>query len=264
MNRRRTTPSVRRLAKPWVQRVRRAHVPVVGPLRRCFRLAYVLHVAIREALALSCKVMWYEPLWRSQCIAVGRNFQMERLPYLFGQGRIDIGCDVRLSGKSSVIFTSCPEASPEVRIGDGTFIGHNCRLNIASSVAIGRYCLIAGGVIIADNDGHPLDAGRRRRNEPMSAESIRAVSIGDDVWIGAGAQVLKGVTIGDRSIVGAGAIVTRDVPPDVVVAGNPARIVKHLSGDVRHSASVLANKSSRSISDRKDVADKPSKSSLLA
>lgn len=226
MNDHRTTPNLRRLAKPWVQRCRRAHVPVVGPLRGCFRFAYVLHVAVREALALVCKVMWYEPLWRSQCIAVGRNFQMEKLPYLFGQGRIIIGCDVRLSGKSSVIFTSRPEASPEVRIGDGTFVGHNCRLNIASSVTIGRHCLIAGGVIIADNDGHPLDAWRRRRNEPMSAESIRAVSIGDDVWIGAGAQVLKGVTIGDRSIVGAGAIVTRDVPPDVVVAGNPARIIK--------------------------------------
>jgi maltose O-acetyltransferase len=52
--------------------------------------------------------------------------------------------------------------------------------------------------------------------------------IEDDVWIGANAIILKGVTIGARSIVGAGAVVSRDVPPDCVVAGNPARVVKEL------------------------------------
>ncbi|HEX5446007.1 MAG TPA: acyltransferase [Pirellulales bacterium] len=233
MNSRSLAPNLRRLAKPWVRRLRRAHLPVVGPLRWWFRGCYALHVAAREAIALACKVCWYEPLWRSQCAAVGRNFQMEQLPYLFGRGRIVIGSNVRLSGKSNVIFTDGRGDLPELRIGDGTFVGHNCRLTIAASMTIGRHCLIAGGVTIADNDGHPLDAQRRRRNEPMTAASIRAVSIGDDVWIGNGAQVLKGVTIGDRSIVGAGAVVARDVPPDVVVAGNPARIVKQLSSAAR-------------------------------
>jgi acetyltransferase-like isoleucine patch superfamily enzyme len=49
------------------------------------------------------------------------------------------------------------------------------------------------------------------------------------VWIGAGALILKGVTIGPRSVVAARSVVTTDVPPDVVVAGNPARIVRHLT-----------------------------------
>ena len=217
------------MAKPWVGRCRQAHVPVVGPLRILFRGGYALHVAAREALALVCKIVWYEPLWRSQCAAIGHNFQMERIPYLWGRGRIVIGTNVRLSGKSSIIFTDLGPDVPELRIGDGTFIGHNCRLSIADAVTIGRHCLIAGGVTIADNDGHPLDAARRRANEPMPAEAVRRVSIGDDVWIGAGAQVLKGVTIGDSSVVGAGAIVTRNVPSDVVVVGNPARIVTHLA-----------------------------------
>ncbi|RYY70023.1 MAG: sugar O-acetyltransferase, partial [Chitinophagaceae bacterium] len=52
--------------------------------------------------------------------------------------------------------------------------------------------------------------------------------IEDDVWIGAGAIILQGVTVGKKSIVGAGAVVTKDVPPGVVVAGNPARIIKTL------------------------------------
>lgn len=220
---------LRRWAKPWVVRCRGAHLPMVGPLHWAFGGCYALHVAARESIALVAKFCWYEPLWRSQCAEVGRNFQMEQLPYLFGHGRIVLGSNVRLSGKSSIIFSHRPSSPPLLRVGDGTFIGHNCSLHIADAVTIGEHCLIAGGVRISDNDGHPLDPIRRRRNEAMPREAIRAVSIGDDVWIGAGAQVLKGVAIGDRSVVGAGAIVARDVPSDVVVAGNPARIVKRLT-----------------------------------
>jgi len=64
--------------------------------------------------------------------------------------------------------------------------------------------------------------------------------IGDDVWIGAGARILKGVSIGDRSIVGTGAVVTKSIPPDVIVAGNPAQVVKSLvtSGMERDGACV--------------------------
>ena len=81
---------------------------------------------------------------------------------------------------------------------------------------------------IQDHDGHPIDATRRRRNEPPPAHEVKAVTIGDDVWIGSGAMILKGVSIGDRAIVGARAVVTKDVPADAIVAGNPARIVRDL------------------------------------
>ena len=55
------------------------------------------------------------------------------------------------------------------------------------------------------------------------------VHIGKNVWVGAGAIILPGITIGDNSVVGAGAIVTKDVPENVVVVGNPARIIKHIN-----------------------------------
>jgi acetyltransferase-like isoleucine patch superfamily enzyme len=63
------------------------------------------------------------------------------------------------------------------------------------------------------------------------AEGISCIQIGNDVWIGTGATILKGVTIGDRSVVAACAVVTHPVPADVIVAGNPARIVKNLLAD---------------------------------
>ena len=93
--------------------------------------------------------------------------------------------------------------------------------------------LVAGGVTVADSDFHPLEplarladtialspVGDRGRRPPVEA---RPVVIGDDVWIGYNATVLKGVRIGDGAVIAPGAVVTRDVPPGVEVAGNPAR-----------------------------------------
>nr|WP_315850306.1 DapH/DapD/GlmU-related protein [Gemmata sp. SH-PL17] len=77
-------------------------------------------------------------------------------------------------------------------------------------------------------DGHPVDANRRRAGDPTPPESIAPVIIGDDVWIGRGAVILKGVSIGHRAIVAAHSVVTKNVPADAIVAGNPARVVKEL------------------------------------
>jgi maltose O-acetyltransferase len=69
---------------------------------------------------------------------------------------------------------------------------------------------------------HPVAAGPRRDKW----EAARPIVIGDNVWLGGGAIVLPGVTIGANTVVGAGAVVVRDLPPDVVAVGNPARVVR--------------------------------------
>jgi acetyltransferase-like isoleucine patch superfamily enzyme len=204
------------------------HVPVGPWSRPLFRLLHAFHVGAREGLGWGLRFFWYEPLFRSQCLAVGEGFQMEQLPYLTGKGRIVIGRGVRLSGKPSIGFSNRLGGDPELSVGDGTFIGHDCSFYVARSVRIGRHCLLAGGVKVYDVDAHPYDAALRRALIPFPPENSRPVVIGDDVWVGARATILKGVTIGDRSIVGTGAVVTGDVPADVVVAGNPARVLKHL------------------------------------
>lgn len=226
---RRAGATMRAKIKPLVVRALTAHVPVAGPLRSLFRLLYVVHVGVREGLGQGLRFVWYEPLLRSQCEAVGTAFRMEQLPYIWGSGRIVIGDRVRLSGKSSISFHHAGRGVPELTIGDGSFLGHDCSLAIASSIAIGRHVLVAGGARISDYDGHPVDAASRRAGDPTPPDTVRPVIIEDDVWIGADARILKGVRIGARSIVGSGAVVTRSVPPDVVVAGNPARVVRKLT-----------------------------------
>lgn len=205
------------------------HIPVGRLNRRLFGTGYQIHCALRAVTGWSLRFLWFEPLFRSQCESVGTGFQMEQLPYIVGKGRIVVGDNVRFSGKPSMTFSSRYSAEPTLQIESGSFLGHNCAMTIARSIHIGRNSLVAGNVRISDFDGHPLDADLRRRGEPAAADDAHPVSIGNDVWIGQGAVILKGVTIGDRAVVGARAVVTADVPADVVVAGNPARIVKQLN-----------------------------------
>lgn len=213
----------------WLaKKILRFHLPVFWLTRPFFSLCYFAHVAGRETLASLLRFFWYEPLFRSRCERVGDAFQMEDLPYIDGTGKIALGDHVTFGGRPTFIFGNRGERTPEVTIGNHTFLGHGSSYVCSSSITIGNHCLIAGGVRISDYDGHPVDAERRRAGDPTPPEGIRPVVIGDDVWLGEGAMILKGVRVGDRSIVGAGAVVTKDVPPDVVVAGNPARVVKQL------------------------------------
>jgi len=211
------------------------HLPVFWLTRPLFSFCYYLHVFLRESWLRLARFLWYEPLFRSQCVRVGRGFQMETLPYIHGTGAIVVGDNVCFGGQPVFIFGNRGEQLPEITLGDGSFLGHLVILSCARQIHIGKNCLIAGGVQISDYDGHPLQAERRRAGEPTPLENIRPVIIEDDVWIGQSAIILKGVRIGARSIVGAGAVVTKEVPPDVIVAGNPARVVKPLVPDPTQS-----------------------------
>jgi acetyltransferase-like isoleucine patch superfamily enzyme len=202
-----------------------------------FSLGYRLHVLLRESWIFVWRFFWNEPLFRSQCEAVGPGLVMEELPYIQGRGRIRLGERVRLSGQPQISFgRPRPDGSlPTLSIGDGTFIGHHCGFNVGDSVTIGQNCLLATTVTFYDQDGHPLDAERRRAGEPTPPEQIRPIVVGDDVWIGAGSVILKGVTIGDRAIIAARSVVTKDVPADAIVGGNPAKILSVASSAVAPS-----------------------------
>ncbi|MBA2586560.1 MAG: acyltransferase [Chthoniobacterales bacterium] len=105
-------------------------------------------------------------------------------------------------------------------------------------IEIGSHCLVSWNVGIADSDFHPLEPAQRiidahalapfyKDRPPRPPLRTAPVIIGDNVWIGMNAVILKGVAIGENSVVAAGAVVTKSVPENCVVAGNPAKIVKY-------------------------------------
>lgn len=110
-----------------------------------------------------------------------------------------------------------------IRLGEKVFFNFNCVVLDVMPVTIGSRTLLGPGVQIYTAT-HPLDAATRRRG----LESAKPITLGEDVWIGGGSILCPGVTIGDRTVVGAGSVVTRDLPPDVVAAGNPARVLRTL------------------------------------
>jgi acetyltransferase-like isoleucine patch superfamily enzyme len=98
----------------------------------------------------------------------------------------------------------------------------------AESITIGDYVALGANSMVVDTDFHPLTPQARRVDS--SAGKTAPVIIEDEVFIGMNCLILKGVSIGQGSVIGANSVVTRDVPPGSIAAGNPARVVRQLSG----------------------------------
>lgn len=109
-------------------------------------------------------------------------------------------------------------------------IGENFYANVNLIILDGAKVTIGDNVFIAPNvgiytAGHPLDVERRN----AGLEYALPVTIGNNVWIGGHVSIMPGVTIGDGAVIGGGAVITKDVPPNVVSAGNPARVIREIT-----------------------------------
>ena len=106
-----------------------------------------------------------------------------------------------------------------IRLGTGTYINMNCNFIDDGQIRIGKGVLFGAAVTIA-TVGHPVNP--RMRGYMYTAP----VTIGDNCWIGANVLICPGVTIGENTVIGAGSVVTRDIPENVVAAGNPCRVLR--------------------------------------
>ena len=151
-------------------------------------------------------------------------------------GKVVIGDNSWLCGTINM-FPHNKEAV--LTIGADCYIGDESRIWCAKNIMIGDRVLIAHNVNIFDTATHPIDKRARYEHEKIVKEcglpvdlcqsiSEEAVIIHNDVWIGCNSIILKGVEIGEGSVIAAGSIVTKSVPPNVMVAGNPAKVVKAL------------------------------------
>ncbi|MFC1828732.1 acyltransferase [Thermodesulfobacteriota bacterium] len=143
---------------------------------------------------------------------------------------VDIGNYVTVvaSSDKKVRFSVWSEKKGKgrIKIGDYCLILPGVRVSSAFEIVIGNNCMIASNTYITDCDWHDI-------YDRISIGKSAPVTIADNVWIGDSVIICKGVSIGKNSVVGAGAVVVDAVPPDVVAAGNPARIVKHMDPEVQ-------------------------------
>lgn len=158
----------------------------------------------------------------------------------------NIPCGKKLKTYGSILFYK--EPGSKISIGDHCCfnssdllnfrgINHRCILQTGSSTAeikIGNGCSFSGVSIVCDNQVILHDNVRVGANSSIADRDghgggVKPVEIKENVWLGMNVIVLKGVTIGENSIIGAGSIVTKDIPANVVAAGNPCKVIKEIS-----------------------------------
>jgi serine acetyltransferase len=222
----------------------RSHHPLARGARSAYRVlgrftlpaprilvvpALSVYLLLRYLAHFFWRILVCEPLFKAYCTRYGRGLRTDvYVHWVQGKGEIVIGDDVLVDGKCSFTFASRFTERPALEIGDRSGIGHGCGFTVAKRITIGRDCRIAGGVYMFDSSGHPSNPGARRAGAAPDPEDVKPITLGDNVWVGRNAMIFPGVTIGTGSVVSAGAVVMSEVPPNTVVAGNPARRVASL------------------------------------
>lgn len=180
-----------------------------------------------KRLYLRCRDAYVAYFLRPECASLGEfsTFMKPRFVHISGPNihigdcftaiaepmhRVEIGVWGREVGVGAI------------HIGRGVLMSPGSRISASDEVRIGDGVMMANGTYITDSDWHTVYDRTQR------SATVTPVHVGDNVWLGDHATVLKGVKIGENSVVAARAVVTKDVPANVIVAGNPAKVVREL------------------------------------
>jgi len=168
-------------------------------------------------------------------VKYGKNLNLIGLPviYKFKNAKIIIGdsCIIRSSFLSNLIglyqkTIIVARDNSTVQIGNNVGMS-GVTIYARKSIFIGDNCTIGANVKILDNDFHPIDPVARLNNDESFIKS-KEIVIGNNVFIGGNAIILKGTRIGDNSVIGAGSVVSGEFGCDVIIAGNPGKLIKKI------------------------------------
>jgi len=192
--------------------------------------------AASAARGRALPILWKAAL-RSSGVALGRGVLVIGRPIASMEGETAIAVGDRTvlvsTPHATALGVSHPVVLRTLAQGASIVIGADCGLSgtsicSARRVMIGDRVLVGADVIITDTDFHAVDVLPRRHAPIPEGKPGDDVVIEDDVFIGARSVILKGVRIGKGSVIGAGSVITADVPPGVVAAGNPCRVLREL------------------------------------
>ena len=182
----------------------------------CIRLSYIYWNTINKL-----NITWWNIHIGKGCKFRG-NTIFRKLP----NSSITIGnrCSFNSSHKSNLIGVYSPCMISTIQQCAQIEIGNNCGFSgtviaAATHIRLGNNVRCGANTLITDSDWH-IDDYRSGKNQPVIIE--------DNVWLGYDVKILKGVHIGENSFIGAGSIVTKDIPANVVAAGNPCKIIKEI------------------------------------
>jgi acetyltransferase-like isoleucine patch superfamily enzyme len=201
-------------------------VPCVKPLHGAL---YRLHVGGRDVIADVFRIFWWTPMLQSRLAAPApRLYLYGGLPLILGNLQIRLGEDCRMSGQTTLTGRAGGEP-PELIVGRNCDIGWQTTIAVGRKVTLGDNVRIAGKAFLAGYPGHPLDAAARAKGLPDDDSQIGDIVLEDDVWLATGVTISAGVTIGRGTVVAAGSVVTKDLPPGVLAAGVPAKIIRKIA-----------------------------------
>lgn len=203
-------------------------------------IAFSTDVKEQEILSFNLEVRYVKDVISSfqNNAIIGKNFRFG--PNAWCANRNQKGKECIRIGNGTICrgIVSCENFGPaKLTIGSEVYIGDDTLISCAEQITIADHVLIAHGVQIFDNDTHPIMPSDRVRDWMIilgKEKGVRTnistgpITISERVWIGFNSIIIKGITIGENSIIAAGSVVTSDVPPNVIAAGNPARVIKHL------------------------------------
>lgn len=174
---------------------------------------------------------------RALGVDIGKGVQFHGMPVvsLVPGSTIRLGDRVALCSDSrfTALGVNHPVVLRTLRTGAEIVIGNDTGISggticAAACIKIGNECMFGANVTIADTDFHAIKPENRRYNNKPEDITCSPVIICDNTFLGTGTTVLKGVTIGENSVVGGGSIVNKDVPANMIAAGNPAKVIREI------------------------------------
>ncbi|MCD4729584.1 MAG: acyltransferase [Bacteroidales bacterium] len=200
----------------------RSNFPCIRPIHLPL---YYLRIAILNSLVWCKHSLWDVPLFKSRCKIAGNGLKLPNgQPLIVGNLALELGENVTIM--RSTLGASTVFDNPVLKVGNNTTLGYGTVISVAQEVSIGNNTLIGPQCLVMDNDDHPINPVERLARMPVRKKDVKPVKIGNNVWLGTRAIILRGVIIGDNSIVGANSVVAKNIPPNSIATGFPARVVK--------------------------------------